>query len=69
MYGLGIPSHSHLCTTLNDMQFCKLKATLGQRDMHQKKTIDVNFIWITCIKKFAFKHNLQKKIIANLNVG
>ena len=61
-YVLGIPSESH-------MQFCKLNSTIGQRDMYQTKTISVNFIWITCIKQNAFKHNWQKKIIANLNVG
>ena len=68
-YVLGIPSQSHFCTTLNDMQFCKLNSTIGQRDMYQTKTISVHFIWITCIKQNAFKHNWQKKIIANLNVG
>ena len=64
-YVLEIPSQSHFCTTLND----KLNSTIGQRDMYQTKTISVNFIWITYIKQNAFKHNWQKKIIANLNMG
>ena len=68
-YVLGIPSQSHLCTTLNNLIFCKLNSTIEQRDMYQTKTISVNFIWITYIKQNAFKHNCQKKIIANLNVG